>query len=333
MAPESRGSTNAQAPALVVDGLVKRYPRRGVGQPVTAVDGVAFMVGRGEVLGLLGPNGAGKTTTIKMICGLLLPDAGTITIGGLDLARHRSACLAQIAAVLEGNRNLYWRLTPYENLIYFAGNRGKGGKAVRARAEELLERFGLAEKRNALVNDLSRGMQQKLAIAVALLADARIVLLDEPTLGLDVEAGYEIRNVLREVAASGRTVIVSTHDMPVVQDLCSRVVIVNGGRVIANDRVDALLKLFETRAYDVTLAAPLSHEQRSALMASFPALVPSEDGRSFNVGLEHGDEIFRLVSALEQAEVGLVALDRTTVDFEQVFRRLVANGQEVQHAR
>ena len=321
---------------LDAQGLVKRYPKRGADEPLTAVDGVSFRVEAGEIVGLLGPNGAGKTTTIKMLCGLVRPDAGSVTIAGHDLGRQRAACLARITAVLEGNRNLYWRLTARENLLYFAGNRGRGGAATRREADALLERFGLAAKADALVNQLSRGMQQKLAIAVAMLAGTDIVLLDEPTLGLDVEAGYEVRALLREVAASGRTVIVSTHDMPVVQDLCDRTVIVAEGRVVADERVESLLKLFETRAYAVTLADALSRDQEAELRASFPLLRPWSAGNGFDADLERGDDLYRLMSGLERVGAKVEALDRTTVDFEQVFRRLIkgeANGRDGGGAR
>src|SRR5690625_312391 len=183
---------------------------------MTAVDDVSFKVNRGEILGLLGPNGAGKTTTIKMICGLIIPDSGSITVNKLDNQKHRLETLSNISAVLEGNRNLYWRLTVRENLEYFAGNRGQSRKEVTDAIDQLLEQFRLVDKEHELVNRLSRGMQQKLAIAVAMLADSDVILLDEPTLGLDIETGYEVRELLTEIAEKhNRTIIISTHDMDV----------------------------------------------------------------------------------------------------------------------
>jgi ABC-2 type transport system ATP-binding protein len=323
---------------LQVRQLVKHYPKRGAAEWTTAVDDVTFQVRTGEILGLLGPNGAGKTTTIKMICGLITPDAGTVLIAGRDLRRERRQCLQRIAAVLEGNRNLYWRLTARENLAYFAGNRGQGGPAVRQKIEQLLARFRLLDKGNEAVSNLSRGMQQKLAIAVAFLADTEVILLDEPTLGLDVETGYEIRELLREIAAEGRTVIISTHDMPVVQDLCERTVIINQGRIVADERVSDLLALFATRAYAVTLTEPLGESLETALRNAFPLLELGGDRRDFTVSLENADEIYRLVALLERERTPLEGIDRRTINFEQVFRRLVNGGArpagqaEVQHA-
>src|SRR5690625_5377519 len=133
---------------------------------------------------------------------------------------------------------------------YFAGNRGIKRKEIQGEIKKLLNRFELIDKRNELVHSLSRGMQQKLAIAVALLAETEIILLDEPTLGLDVEISYEVRKLIREIAEKeNRTVIISSHDMPVIEDLCERVIIISKGEIITDDRVENLLELFETEFY------------------------------------------------------------------------------------
>lgn len=310
---------------IEVRDITKSYRQRRGGNIVTALGGVSFGVERGEVLGLLGPNGAGKTTTIKTICGLIIPDSGTVTINGLDVQRERLRALRAISAVLEGNRNLYWRLTVRENLEYFAGNRGASRRQVRARIDELLRQFRLFERGNALVNHLSRGMQQKLAIAVAMLAGSEIILLDEPTLGLDVESGYEVRQLLRDIQTQGRTLIISSHDMPVVQELCQRVVIISHGRVVADDQVSNLLKLFETRAYQITLGAPLSRVQLTRLQARFTVSLDNPAGTVVSVNLEHGEDIYELIEILRLERTPVEAIDRTTINFEQVFLRVV-NG-------
>ena len=312
-------------PIIAVESLVKRFRRRRSREVVTAVDGVSFEVRRGEIVGLLGANGAGKTTTLKMICGLVTPDVGLIHVKGHDIARQRSRALQHISAVLEGNRNLYWRLTVRENLEYFAGNRGFSRRAVRGEIERLLALFRLEAKADELVNNLSRGMQQKLAIAVAMLAGTEVVLLDEPTLGLDVETGYEVRELLRQIASEGRTVLLSTHDMPVVQDLCERSVIIHQGRVIADDRVENLLRLFESRAYAITLGAPLSAEQTRRMNATFPGV--RLEGTSLHVDLAHDEEIYDLIDILKLERTPVQAIDRTTINFEEVFRRLVGNEE------
>jgi ABC-2 type transport system ATP-binding protein len=312
------------APLIALAGVHKSYRKRRSAEVVRAVRDVSFGVERGEIVGLLGPNGAGKTTTLKMICGLITPDAGSIRVGGADIGRQRSRALRHLSAVLEGNRNLYWRLTARENLEYFAGNRGRSRAQARADIERLLEQFQLEGKANELVNNLSRGMQQKLAIAVAMLAGTDAVLLDEPTLGLDVETGYEVRELMRAAADEGRTVIVSTHDMPVVQDLCERVVIISAGQVVVDDRVANLLRLFETRAYSVRLGAPLTARQEARLREAFPG-VTYRDG-VVGVTLEHDHGLYDLTDILRLERTPIEAIDRVAVDFEQVFRRLV-NGR------
>lgn len=319
---------------IEVRDITKSYRQRRGGNIVTALGGVSFGVERGEVLGLLGPNGAGKTTTIKTICGLITPDSGTVMINGFDVQRERLRALRAISAVLEGNRNLYWRLTVRENLEYFAGNRGASRRQVRARIDELLRQFRLFERGNALVNHLSRGMQQKLAIAVAMLAGSEIILLDEPTLGLDVESGYEVRQLLRDIAQTqGRTLIISSHDMPVVQELCQRVVIISHGRVVADNQVSNLLKLFETRAYQITLGSPLSSVQLTRLQARFTVNLENPAGTVVRVNLEHGEDIYELIEILRLERTPVEAIDRTVINFEQVFLRVVNGAKPPQETR
>ncbi len=317
-------------PMIQVEHVTKRYQKRKSKEVVTAVKEVSFSVAKGEILGLLGPNGAGKTTTIKTICGLLKPDEGRVMVNGIDNQRERLAALRHISAVLEGNRNLYWRLSVRENLEYFAGNRGVSRRAVRGKIDDLLAQFHLGDKAGELVNNLSRGMQQKLAIAVAMLADTDVILLDEPTLGLDVATGYEVRNLLRQVAAEGRTIIVSTHDMPVVQDLCKRTVIINAGQVVVDDKVENLIRLFETRAYVVTLGAPLSAEQQRRLESAFPVLSYESGGEkgTLRVSLEHSEDIYDLMEILKLERTPVEAIDRSAINFERVFMELVQQTTE-----
>lgn len=311
--------------------ITKSYLKRGSKEKVAAVKGISFQINPGEIVGLLGPNGAGKTTTIKMVCGLIKPDAGTVKVKGFDIVKERQRAMRSISAVLEGNRNLYWRLTVKENLEYFAGNRGHSRREVSQEVERLIEQFRLESKRDELVNNLSRGMQQKLAIAVAMLAGTEAILLDEPTLGLDVETGYEVRDLLRAIAQEGRTVIISTHDMPVVQDLCERSIIINAGQVVVDDRVDSLLRLLETKAYEVKLGTALSPAQIARLKGTFKVLTLAENVHSFKVTLEHDDAIYTLMDILRLEHTPVEAIDRTNIHFEQVFRQLVKGRKETDY--
>lgn len=313
---------------IEVNRIVKRYPKRKNNEIVTALDDVSFSVRRGDILGLLGPNGAGKTTTIKTICGLLVPDRGRVLVNGFDNQRERLKALHHISAVLEGNRNLYWRLTVKENMEYFAGNRGRSRRAMKGKIAKLLEQFRLTAKADEPVNTLSRGMQQKLAIAVAMLADTDVILLDEPTLGLDVTTGYEVREMLQQISAEGRTIIISTHDMQVVQNLCERTVIINAGHVVIDDKVSRLLRLFETRAYMITVRKALSPEQCRKLKAQFPLCSYAEGDRpTVEVCLEHGEDIYELFDIFKHERTPIEAIDRTTINFERVFLEVV-RGRE-----
>lgn len=313
-------------PIIEVQNLGKSYRKRRSKEMIHAVNGISFTVNKGEILGLLGPNGAGKTTTIKMICGLLIPDTGTIMVNGINSQKKRLAALRHISAVLEGNRNLYWRLSVRENLEYFAGNRGVSRRNAAGKVDDLLGKFNLKDKENELVNRLSRGMQQKLAIAVAMLADSDVILLDEPTLGLDVETGYEVRELLREIARDyQRTIIISSHDMDVVQDLCERTVIVNKGKIVTDDKVDNLLRLFEVRAYTIKLGGLLTDQQQQLLKQKFPLFEYSPDTAQslLEVELAKSEEIYELFGILQLDHTPVESIDRMTVNFEQIFMQIV----------
>lgn len=175
-----------------VQNLTKVYP--SAASP--AVDGVSMTLEPGEIVAFLGPNGAGKTTTVKMIAGLILPTSGQVEVMGHDVARERIAAIRHLGAVLEGARNLYWRLPAWENLLYFGALRALPAQLLKARANMLLHLLDLHERRDQEVRHFSRGMQQKLAITAALLHDPEVLLLDEPTLGLDLQAARKVEETI-----------------------------------------------------------------------------------------------------------------------------------------
>ena len=249
--------------ALASKDLRKRYGRGK--RKFEAVRGVSLSLSPGEVLAFLGPNGAGKTTTIKMIAGLVRPDAGWVRIAGEDPHQQPNA-LRHVGAVLEGNRNLYWRLTPLENLEYFGVLRKMPRKLAKQRGLELLERFELIDKRKESVRKLSRGMQQKIAIAVALIHEPKLLLLDEPTLGLDVEAGETVKDLVRQVAASGCAILLTTHQLNVAEELSDRVAVIRRGEIVAEQPTKALIQQFSGQsAYRIEIEGPLDVSRRLAL--------------------------------------------------------------------
>ncbi|MEC4894453.1 MAG: ABC transporter ATP-binding protein [Oscillatoria sp. PMC 1051.18] len=240
--------------ALEVNSISKSY-RQG-GQLVKAVRGVSLSLKAGEVLAFLGANGAGKTTTIKIIAGLIEPDAGWVNIAGDDPHRNPKA-LRRLGAVLEGNRNLYWRLTLEENLEYFGILKGLSGSVARRRAKNLLDRFELMDKRQMTVQTLSRGMQQKLAIATALIHNPSLLLLDEPTLGLDVEATQNVKMLVREIAKAGCAILLTTHQLDLAEELSHRVAIIQKGEIVAQASTRELIKRFSSAAYTIEVEGEL----------------------------------------------------------------------------
>jgi ABC-2 type transport system ATP-binding protein len=243
---------------LEVHNLSKSYRQRGTA--IAAVRHVSLTLNAGEVLAFLGPNGAGKTTTIKMIAGLILPDDGWVKLAGRNPHTDPRA-LRSLGAVLEGNRNLYWRLTPAENLEYFGVLRGLSRRVARKRGDELLERFGLGDKRRAVVQSLSRGMQQKLAIAVSLIHNPQLLLLDEPTLGLDVEATQTVKTLIREIVQEGRAILLTTHQLDIAEELSDRVAIIRRGEIIAEQRTSELIRQFAGTAYQIELEQELDPDR------------------------------------------------------------------------
>ncbi len=193
-----------------------------------AVRELSFKVEEGTIFGLLGPNGAGKTTTLRMIYGVLKPTSGTAKVMGVDVRENPIEAKRKMG-VLPEDTGVYPRLTTEENLVYFGKLRGMDERKLRKRVEELLEVLNLTEKRFIIADKLSRGQKQKLAFARAILDEPPVLLLDEPTLGVDVMSAREIRKMIEEYASSGKTVILSTHNMWEVERLCDRIAIISEG--------------------------------------------------------------------------------------------------------
>jgi ABC-2 type transport system ATP-binding protein len=317
-------------PVLRVKNLRKVYHSRRRGD-VVAVDDVSFSVYKNEVVGLLGPNGAGKTTIIKSICTILLPTSGEIWVDGVDALRNPHAALEKVTAVLEGNRNVYWRLTVRDNLEFFAGLQGQSLRSVRAYIDELIELFNLKEKVNEQARALSRGMQQKLAVACALVKRTPILLLDEPTLGLDVETSYELRWILKRMAEQGeRTILLSSHDMNVVQDICERVIIINHGRIVADDRIENLQKLFTASAYRFEIEGHLSPQQQQKLTKQFDIIKISTDGSRTIIEAELLDsqKVYEIIDVLRENGCQLESVGKQYPDLEEIFLRIVKGEKQ-----
>jgi ABC-2 type transport system ATP-binding protein len=228
--------------AIEVRGLTKIF-RATRGQEkggekkdkVTAVDHVNFEVRKGELFGLLGPNGAGKTTTIRMLSTILIPDEGEATVGGHSVTKQESKVRSILGVITGGERGLYWRLTGRENLLFFSRLYNMSDHIAKERTDLLLETVGLADRADDLVERYSRGMRQRLHIARGLIHDPPIVLMDEPTLGLDPAVSRSIREIIKTKLQKeqGKTILLTTHYMWEAESLCDRIAIINRGRIIA----------------------------------------------------------------------------------------------------
>jgi len=200
-----------------------------------AVDHINIKIPKGELFGLLGPNGAGKTTAIRLLSTLLLPTEGGAKVNGYDVVEKPDKVRESVGVLMMGERSLYWRLTGRENLEYFAALHHIPPKMWEDRIHSLLEHVGLSERSDDLVEKYSSGMKQRLAIARCLLHDPPVLMLDEPTLGLDPGAARSIRNMIRELRDQGKTIILTTHYMKEAEELCDRVGIIHEGKIIALD--------------------------------------------------------------------------------------------------
>ena len=311
--------------AIELEGLTKTFGRRG-SAPVQAVVDLSLSIPRGQIFGFLGPNGAGKTTTIKMMCGLVVPDSGTIKLLGHDVQRDRGAAMRQIGAVLEGARTTYWRLSAMENLMYFGRLKGIRGKYLRPRAERLLKELDLWERRNDDVKDFSRGMQQKVAIAGALMSDPPIVLLDEPTLGLDVESARTVREwVSRLAKEENKTVLLTTHQLTMAQELCDRVAIINEGRLIADRTVAELLSLFRRDYYRIRVGGRLNG------MGTLPEGLNVEEGEhetTISGDIAEQERLHEVLRFIREEGLPILSVQRTEPSLEHIFIELLNEDRQ-----
>lgn len=261
----------ALSPAIEVTGLTKVFEkgRRTIWQRLrrepdqrerfVAVDGIDLRVERGEIFGVLGPNGAGKTTTLRMLATLLEPTSGEVRVLGIDVKRDPRTVRANLGAMLSGERSLYWKLTARENLEYYAALYHVPPKEQKARIDAALVEVKLMDRADDYVERYSTGMRQRLALARALLPDPPLVILDEPTVGLDPQASRDLRDRVRELKRQGRTVLLTTHYMEEADQLCDRIAIIDHGQIVALDTPAALKRRIRAEEV-VTLEIGMSGE-------------------------------------------------------------------------
>jgi ABC-2 type transport system ATP-binding protein len=308
-------------PLLSIEHLSKRFG------PIVAVDDVSFTLRRGEVLGFLGPNGAGKSTTMRMITGYLAPSSGRITVCGLDLARAPIEVRRRIGYLPEG-APAYGDMTPLGLLEFVAALRGFAGAARRARIDAMIDLLELKSVVHQPVETLSKGFKRRLGLATALLHDPEVLILDEPTDGLDPNQKHHVRTLLADMAKD-KAIIISTHILEEVDAVCSRAIVIARGRIVV-DAKPAELEARSSYHNAVALRLPAEHLERAqAVVAGVPGVVRVEDGRAATGVAEliafpakDAEILDPVCRAIEQAGLAVneVFVERGRLD--EVFREL-----------
>ena len=294
--------------AIVVSNLVKRYPKA----KVSAVDGVSFDVARGEIFGLLGPNGAGKTTTIGVLTTAILPTSGTSTIMGIDVAQHPIDVKRRIAVVPQQS-NLDRSLKVREILTFHGAYHSVPRKHREALADKLLDELGLGDRKNEKVNRYSGGMAQRLMIARAMMHEPDVLFLDEPTNNLDPQSRLFLWERIRELNASGISILLTTHDMDEADRLCNRIAIMDHGKILVNDTSAGLKKLIpggtvlEVHAFSVNNAEDRVQAALSALPGVTKVDTSSPNGAGSEDPPEPGSMNFRVYADAANTLIGAAA--------------------------
>lgn len=279
---------------IQVENLHKRFA------DLHAVAGISFEVGRGEIYGLLGPNGAGKTTTLLMLSGLLAPDEGRIRFDGIDLASHPLEVKGMLGIVPQENA-LYEDLSAQEHLRLWGGLYGLTGKDLTTAVERVLEWIGLTGRDREPVKNFSGGMKRRLNLGLGLVHSPRVVLLDEPTVGIDPQARLNILDVVRQVADAGTAVLYTTHYLEEAEELCDRIAIVDHGKVLAEGRLEELQKMVGGEEI-VTLHGDFDSQALATQLAeqSLARVLAQEEGRLVlaTVGQKEGRSSVDLLSKI-----------------------------------
>ena len=313
--------------AIRVSQLVKSYKPA----PPNAVDGISFEIESGTVFGLLGPNGAGKTTTIKMILGLVLPTSGSIQLVGFDVAKERNKALRHAGAILEGSRNVYWRLSARANLEYFGALRGMRGKPLASRITEVLDLVELSDRADEEVRYLSRGMQQKVALATAILHEPDVLLLDEPTLGLDVQASRMIEQVIHQfVEKQGKAVLLTTHQMDLAERLSDRIFVIHKGKKVEEGPTSDVIDRFggQHETMEILLATVANTDALERLIKGFSGLSAAIEGdKTVLTWMDTGSqkELLNLLNQLDANGMTILQAGRRATTLEEVFLHLTSD--------
>jgi ABC-2 type transport system ATP-binding protein len=307
-------------PILRCTGLRKRFGER------QAVDGIGFEIGPGETYGLLGPNGAGKTTTISMACGILARDAGDVTVGGLPIDPSRTGVKRLIGYVPQ-DLAIYPDLSARENLAFFGHLYGLRGRELRTRSDEVLAVIDLAARANERTEQFSGGMKRRLNIGIGLLHRPRLLILDEPTVGVDPQSRNAILASVEELRAQGMGILYTTHYMEEAERLCDRVGIIDEGRIIAEGTRRELVSLVGVKD-KVTLAASGDLQAGAAAARQIEGVIEAtpKDGEIDLLVLEARNLLPRVLDGVTRAGIAIRSVEVQEPDLEAVFLHLTGKA-------
>jgi len=302
--------------ALTLRGLGKDYGSR------TAVQAIDLDVARGECLGLLGPNGAGKTTTISMACGVVTPSRGTVAIAGISLAERPREAKAKLGLVPQ-DLAVYEELTAIQNLRYFGALYGLRGAQLATRMDWALELVGLRDRAREPVKQFSGGMKRRLNLAAGLIHAPELVILDEPTVGVDPQSRNHIFETVKQLAKDGMTIVYTSHYMEEVEALCDRVAIVDAGAIVALGTIGSLVAAHAGAGLSITLAGPPGAIEAAERAAAAHGTV-TRDGIRLRVVPRAG--LALVIAAIEATGVTISAIESRAANLETAFLALTGRG-------
>jgi ABC-2 type transport system ATP-binding protein len=312
--------------AIRVHDVRRIYKAKG-GEPETvALDSMNMDVEEGEVRGLLGPNGAGKTTLVKILSTVLLPTSGTASVLGHDVQSAAARVRPLIGIVFGGDRGLYWNLTGRQNLQYWAALYNVPPAETDRRIDVLLARVGMTARADSLVETYSRGMKQRLHLARGLVGNARVLFLDEPTLGMDPLAAREFRALVKDLRSEGRTILLTTHDMAEAEAVCDRVALIDHGRVLAVETPRTLSRLiakYERVDFEWHSDSLTEQIQRVDGVSSVSQL---EESTHFRVELCDDSAAKRVLEFLVREGVTSIRTSRPTL--EEVYVHMIGTSKK-----
>ncbi|PKG32382.1 ABC transporter ATP-binding protein [Methanoregula sp.] len=305
-----------------MDVIEARSLKKAFG-PVVAVDNVSLCVKKGEIFGFLGQNGAGKTTTIRMLTGVLIPDAGTVRICGTDILKEPLEAKMHMGVIPE-NGTVYADLTAEKNVLWTAKCYGMDRKSREEKSQEILARLGLEDRKDDLVRTFSKGMRQRISIACAIVHSPPVLFLDEPTTGLDVLSRRLVIDTVHHMNENGSTVLITTHNIEEANTLCSRISVIHKGKIIGTGSPETIRKEYDTSGYlEVSFAQNISEN----MLVAEGITRAEPHGDKWRVYAEDTDRAIKdLARIAEQNNLKILSVATSTPSLEQAFIEMTAGA-------